>query len=118
MECNEKWFKKVNWKKVLMTSAILAVGTVAAVLSTRSGDNDELGMWLESASDEELSNTYQEKRREHIQNRFPNNEPRSLEMERISSELSRRSAEKWENNPHRNTDPNYRWTDAARWDRD
>ena len=39
-------------------------------------------------------------------------------MKRIDSEMSRRSAEKWENNPNRNKDPNYRWTDANRGDKD
>ena len=118
MKSVEKWLKKVDWKKVLITSAVLTVSTVIALLSTRDENEDELGGWLESASDDELSNAYEEKRQEHIKNGFPNNEPRSAEMERINAEMRKRSEEKWENSPHRNTDPNYRWTDEARWDRD
>ena len=31
--------------------------------------------------------------------------------------MSRRSAEKWENDLRRNRDPNYLWTDANHWDK-
>lgn len=39
-------------------------------------------------------------------------------MKRIDREMSRRSAKKWENDPRRNKKPNFRWTDANRWDKD
>ena len=32
--------------------------------------------------------------------------------------MSRRTEEKWEKDPKRNTDPNFRWTDANRWNKD
>ena len=118
MKSEDRRSKKVNWKKVLITSGVLALGTFIAIRSKHNEGEDELGAWLESASDDELSNAYEEKRQEHIKNGFPNNEPRSPEMERINSEISRRAEEKWESDPRRNTDPNYRWTDEARWDRD
>ena len=40
------------------------------------------------------------------------------DMRKLDLELSRRSAERWKHDPFRNPDPNFRWTDAARWDRD
>ena len=40
------------------------------------------------------------------------------EMKQIDREMSRRAAEKWENDPRRNRGPNFRWTDASRWDKD
>ena len=39
-------------------------------------------------------------------------------MNRPNDEISKRVAEECENNPNRNRDPNYRWTDANRWDKD
>lgn len=35
------------------------------------------------------------------------------EMKQIDQEMSRRAVEKWENDPRRNRDPNFRWTDAS-----
>ena len=39
-------------------------------------------------------------------------------MNRLNKEISKRVAEEWENDPRRNKDPNFRWTDANRWDKD
>ena len=39
-------------------------------------------------------------------------------MNRLNEEINKRVEEEWENNPERNRDPNYRWTDANRWDKD
>ncbi len=74
--------------------------------------------WLENASDEELSDGYEERRQKWAASGYGGNGEKTSEMKRIDSEMSRRSAEKRENNPNRNKDPNYRWTDANRWDKD
>ena len=47
---------KLNWKKVLGTTAVLAVGTLVAVLTSKN--KDEFGDWLGTASDDELSDGY------------------------------------------------------------
>lgn len=39
-------------------------------------------------------------------------------MNKLDSEISKRVAEEWANNPRKNKDSNYRWTDTNRWDRD
>ena len=39
-------------------------------------------------------------------------------MNRLNSEIRKRVAKEWENDPCRNKDPNFRWTDANRWDKD
>lgn len=39
-------------------------------------------------------------------------------MKRLNSEINKRAAEEWENDPRRNKDPNFRWADANRWDKD
>ena len=75
--------------------------------------------WLESASDDELSEGYEKRRQQWINDGFNGvTGEKTPEMKRIDREMSRRSAEKWENDPRRNRDPNFRWTDANRWDKD
>lgn len=39
-------------------------------------------------------------------------------MNRLNDEISISVAEEWENDPRRNKAPNFRWTDANRWDKD
>jgi hypothetical protein len=39
-------------------------------------------------------------------------------MNRLNEEINKRVAEEWGNDPRRNKDPNFRWTDANRWDKD
>lgn len=107
---------KFNWKMLLGTTAVFAVGTLVAFLTSKN--SDEFGDWLEAASDDELSDSREERRQEWIRTGFGGNGEKTPEMERIDREISRRSAEKWEKDPRRNTDPNYRWTDANRWDKD
>ena len=74
--------------------------------------------WLESASDEELADGYEERRQEWAQNGYGGDGEKTPEMNKIDDEMNRRTAKQWENDPSRNTDPNYRWTDANRWDKD
>lgn len=74
--------------------------------------------WLETASYEELADNYEERRQQWMRDGFGGNGERTPEMKRIDREMSRRTAEKWEKDPRRNTDPNFRWTDANRWDKD
>ena len=74
--------------------------------------------WLETASYEELEDNYEERRQQWMKDGFGGNGERTPEMKKIDREMSRRTAEKWEKDPRRNTDPNFRWTDANRWDKD
>ena len=74
--------------------------------------------WLETASFEELAEDYEERRQQWMKNGGGGNGERTPEMKRIDREMSRRTAEKWEKNPRRNTNPNFRWTNANRWDKD
>jgi len=77
-----------------------------------------LDIFLENASDEELDAAIREKHRQWCANNFGGNGKKTPEMIQMEKEQSRRSAEKWVKNPNRNTDPNYRWTDENRWDKD
>ena len=107
---------KFDLKKTLITTAILAFGTLITVFSSKS--KNKFAGWLETASDDELSDEYEERRQEWARNGFGGNGEKTPEMKRIDREIDRRSAERRENNPRRNTDPGYRWTDANRWDKD
>lgn len=73
--------------------------------------------WLEGASDEELSDGYEKRRQQWLKDGCNGNGEKTPEMKRIDEEISRRNAEKQKNDPRRNTDSNYRWTDANRWDK-
>ena len=36
-------------------------------------------------------------------------------MKRLNFEINKRVSKKWKNDPRRNKNPNFRWTDANRW---
>ena len=107
---------KFNWKKVLGATAVVVASALVAFLASKN--KDEFGNWLETASNDELSDGYEERRQEWIRTGFGGNGEKTPEMNRIDKEMSRRSAEKWKNDPRRNNDPNYHWTDVNRWDKD
>lgn len=79
---------------------------------------DSFETWLENASDEELEDGYEERRQQWAADGFGGDGEKTPEMKRIDGEMSRRTEEKWGNDPRRNKDPNFRWTDANRWEDD
>lgn len=106
-----------DWKKALKATAILvAIGTISVILS--KSNNDEFQDWLQNASDDELSDGYEQRRQQWANDGYAGNGEKTPEMKQIDREIRRRAAEKWENDSQRNRDPNFRWTDANRWDRD
>ena len=106
-----------DWKKALKTTAVLAaIGTISVVLS--KNNNDEFQNWLQSASDDELSDGYEQRRQQWVKDGYGGDGEKTPEMKQIDREMSRRAAEKWKNDPRRNRDPNFRWTDASRWEKD
>ena len=74
--------------------------------------------WVKTASDQELYDEYEKRRQEWMKTGFGGNGEKTPEMKLIDREISNRAAEKWKNDPRRNRNPNYRWTDANRWDKD
>ena len=38
-------------------------------------------------------------------------------MDRLDKVISKKAAKEWKKDPRRSKDPNFRWTDANRWDR-
>lgn len=94
---------------------ILATCIVATIVTK---DEREFDKWVKTASDDELSDGYEIRRQQWAKEGFGGDGEKTPEMIKINNEIGRRSAEKWANDPRRNTDPNYRWTDANRWDKD
>ena len=81
--------------------------------------NSSFEKWVENASHEELSVAYEEERQQWIKDGFCGGTgEKTSKMKRLDTEIGKRVTEEWQNNPNRNRDPNYRWTDANRWDKD
>lgn len=76
---------------------------------------DPIEKWIDTASDEELENGYEKRRKAWLK---AGGGEKTTEMLRIDREISKQSAKKWEKYPRRNTDPNFRCTDSNRWDKD
>ena len=112
MELWEKvkcWFSK-NKKIILISGAVvLAVaGTVVTYVLCKD-KKMSFEDWLKIATDEELDEAYENLRTTE----FMETGTKSYTMEQIGKEMSNRTPA---NPPH--PDPNYRWTDEARWDKD
>lgn len=74
---------------------------------------------VEGASHEELSDAYEAERQQWIRDGYNGGTgEKTAKMKRLNDEINKRVAEEWENDPRRNRDPNFRWTDANRWDKD
>lgn len=69
--------------------------------------------WLKIASKEELEEIY-----EKMRLNFCKTGTKEFGMEQISHELGERGATEWLKKHPRNTDPNFRWTDVNRWEKD
>ena len=79
----------------------------------------EFEKWVERASHEELSDAYEEERQDWTKNGFNGGTgEKTSKMNRLNEEINKRVAEEWGNDPRRNKDTNFRWTDANRWDKD
>ena len=111
---------KIDWEKVLKVSGLLLAGTSAVIVAicSPSKNSNSFESWLGTASDDDLSDGYEERRQQWIKDGYNGNGEKIPEMKKIDSEMSRRANEKWEKDPRRNTDPNFRWSDANRWDTD
>jgi len=79
---------------------------------------DSFGEWMKNASFEELEAAYEERRKKWLKKEARTTGEKTYEMKRLDAEIGRRAAEKWKNDPRRSKDPNYRWTDANRGDKD
>lgn len=77
---------------------------------------DELDDLIKNGSYQELQDAYDSRRIEWAKNGQNGTGMRTPEMERINDELTKRYVEKCKREQPGNPDPNYRWTDANRWE--
>ena len=105
------WFKK-NKRSILIGSsvALILIGSGVGYVLCQNG-KVSFSDWLKIASKEELNQAYEE-----LLKRFNKTGTKTFEMEQISQELGARSAKEWFEKHPPNLDPNYRWTDANRWE--
>ena len=71
--------------------------------------------WVKHASHEDLSAAYEKERLQWLKDGAGN---KTEKMCRLNAEIRKRVEEEWENDPSRNRDSNFHWTDANRWDKD
>lgn len=74
--------------------------------------------WLENVSYEELAEGYEERRLRWQKDGFGGNGQPTYEMRKINAAMRKITEERWINDPRRNKDPNFRWSDANRWEKD
>lgn len=107
------WFKK-HKKVILISGTVLAIiGTGVVYILSKNKNKISFDEWIKTAPKEELQEAH-----EILRVDFCKNGIESYEMRKISEELGHRGAQEWFAKHPRNTDPNFRWTDANRWDRD
>ena len=106
------WFNK-NKRYVMIggTVALIVVGTGVSYVLFR---NKKVSFpdWLKLASKEELEEAYEKLRLD-----FCKTGTKSYGMEQIGHELGERGAKEWFAKHPPNLDPNFRWTDANRWEK-
>lgn len=109
----KKWFNK-NKKRVVAygTVVLVIVGTGVTAVIYKNNRITFLD-WLKIASKEELEEIYEKLRLDFIKTGV-----KTFEMEKISQELGERGAKEWFEKHPPNLDPNFRWTDINRWDKD
>ncbi len=107
------WFNK-NKKYILIGGSIFLaiVGTTVGYVIYKK-NKISFTDWVKLASNEELDEVYEKLRLD-----FCKTGVRTAEMEKISTELGERGAKEWFAKHPPNLDPNFRWTDANRWDKD
>lgn len=107
------WFSK-NKKYIFIGGSIALIifgtGTSYVLFKDKRISFSE---WLKNASKEELEKAYEKLRLDYCKTGI-----KEYPMEQINRELGERGAAEWFAKHPPNPDPNFRWTDAPRWDKD
>lgn len=106
------WFNKN--KKYIQIGGTVAVIIVGATVGYVLCNNKKVSFadWIKQAPTEDLEQAHKKLRLD-----FCKTGVRSYEMEQISRELGDRGAKEWFAKHPPKVDPNFRWTDANRWDK-
>lgn len=113
------WKRFKLWLTKNKKYVIIGGSVVLTIISTGVGyvlyKNQKLNFsdWLKIASRDELEEVYEKMRLD-----FCKTGTKSFGMEQISHELGERGAKEWFAKHPPNMNPNFRWTDANRWDKD
>lgn len=78
---------------------------------TDHGTLDQFKEWAKTATKEELSEELEKNRQRYLRTG-----DRGPTESTLQKEMYKRLEEEAKNDPYRNTDPNYRWTDKNRWE--
>ena len=108
----KKWFNKNKKKLIICGSVVLAIIGTSVGYVIYKNNKISFSDWLKLASKEELEDIYEKLRLE-----FCKTGTKTFEMEQIGQELGVRGAKEWFEKHPPNLDPNFRWTDANRWDK-
>ena len=109
----KKWINK-NKKYVLISGTVLlTVGSSIAYVIYKKG-KISFEDWVKMAPTDELEEAY-EKLRLGV---FCKTGDRPPEMNRIGYELGERGAKEWFEKHPKSFNPNFKWSDANRWDKD
>lgn len=107
-----------GWEKALKAMAGIVMAAAGIVAARSGGESDEFAEQIRNATIDELRADYEQRRQQWVKDGYGGNGEKTPEMKLLDREISRRVAEERENDPRRNRDPNFRWTDANRWDKD
>lgn len=109
----KKWFNKNKKYVFIGGTIILTAGTSIVYVISKKGKLS-FNEWVKMAATDELKDVY-EKLRLGV---FCKTGDKPPEMERISYELGIIGAKEWFEKHPESYNPNYRWSDANRWDKD
>ena len=112
--------KKVkNWitrnKKYIIMGSTVIFSIIGVSVSYVIYKHNKISFpnWLKLASKQELEEIYEKMRLEYCKTGIEQSG-----MDQIGRELEIRGAKEWFEKHPPNKDPNFRWTDANRWDKD
>ena len=105
------WLNK--GKKYVILGGTAALTIIGAGYLFYKNDEISFSDWFKMASKEELDEIYEKE-----QSSFSKTGIKSSIMEQVGYELEERGSNEWFDKHPPNKDPNFRWTDAARWDKD
>lgn len=108
----KKWITRN--KKYIIKGSLVVFSIVGGIVYIMYKNNKvSFSDWLKLASKQELEEIYEKMRLDSCKIGI-----KPLEMERIGEELEIRSTKEWFEKHPPNTDPNFRWTDVNRWEKD
>ena len=113
-----KWMKANKDILLKVGASVGIIFLLGASTTILSGGEKKYNKWLNDVSDDDLSNVYEVLRHNWMSTGYGGNGEKTPEMKTICIEMSKRMSKKCENNPLRNRNPYFRWTDVNRWDKD